>query len=121
MTARNARLAALLVLVTTAIAGPAAAGGSDTLLWRAPVSGGRAVSRDLAGLRLWAAGEGFSVGRRSAGFGVQGGAALPLAERVGLTAGYRLSGFALGERLGAELDDVASRTLAPILGIDIEF
>jgi hypothetical protein len=52
---------------------------------------------------------------------VQGGAALPLAGRIGLTAGYRLTGFALGDRLGAELDDVATRSLAPILGIDVEF
>jgi hypothetical protein len=49
---------------------------------------------------------------------VQGGAALPLAERVGLTASYRIMGFSLGDRLGAQLDDVAQRSLAPILGID---
>ena len=42
------------------------------------------------------------MGRRSAGYGVQGGAALPLAGRVGLTAGYRLTGFSLGDRLGAQ-------------------
>jgi hypothetical protein len=30
-------------------------------------------------------------------------------------------GFSLGDRLGAQLDDVAQRSLAPILGIDIEF
>jgi hypothetical protein len=52
---------------------------------------------------------------------VQGGAALPLAGPVGLSASYRVMGFSLGDRLGAQLDDVASRTLAPILGIDVEF
>jgi len=85
------------------------------------VSGGRAISSDWAGPRLWAVGEGFSVGRRSAGYGLQGGAALPLVGRVGLTAGYRIMGFSLGDRLGAQLDDVAQRSLAPILGIDVEF
>jgi len=119
MTLRISRFLAILAAVC-ATALPAAA-DTDSLLWRAPVSGGRTSSADWGGFKLWALGEGFSVGRRSAGFGVQGGAALPLAERVGLTAGYRLSGFALGERLGAQLDDVASRTLSPILGIDVEF
>jgi hypothetical protein len=120
MLTRIARLAAILALLTAAFALPAGAAGSDTMLWRAPVSGGRADA-GWSGFRLWAEGEGFSVGRRSAGYGVQGGAALPLAGRVGLTAGYRLMGFALGDRLGAEIDDVATRSLAPILGIDVEF
>lgn len=115
-----ARFAAILVLLTAVIAPPAAAEGSDTLLWRPPVSGGRADA-DWSGFRFWAAGEGFSVGRRSAGYGVHGGAALPLAGRVGLTAGYRITGFSLGDRLGAQLDDVAAQSLAPILGIDVEF
>lgn len=115
-----ARFTAILVLLSAAIALPAGATGSDPLLWRPPVSGGRADT-GWSGLRFWAAGEGFSVGRRSAGYGVQGGAALPLAGRIGLTAGYRLTGFALGDRLGAQLDDVAARSLAPILGIDVEF
>jgi hypothetical protein len=115
-----ARFAALLVLLSAALPLPAGATGSDTLLWRPPVSGGRADA-GWSGFRFWAAGEGFSVGRRSAGYGVQGGAALPLAGRVGLTAGYRLTGFALGDRLGAQIDDVATRSLAPILGIDVEF
>lgn len=115
-----ARFTAILVLLTAAIALPAAATGSDTLLWQQPVSGGRADA-GWSRFRVWAAGEGFSVGRRSAGFGVQGGAALPIAGRFGLTAGYRLTGFALGDRLGAPIDDVVSRSLAPILGIDIEF
>ncbi len=120
MTLRIARFLAILVLFSAA-ALPAGATGVDTLLWRSPVSGGRASTGDWAGFRLWAAGEGFSVGRRAAGYGVQGGAALPLAERIGFTASYRLIGFSLGDRLGAQLDDVASRSLAPILGIDIEF
>ena len=122
MMLRIARFLAILAVVcATALPAAADGGVSDTLLRRAPVSGGRASSADWAGLRLWALGEGFSVGRRSAGYGVQGGAALPLAERVGLTASYRVMGFALGDRLGAQLDDVAERSLAPILGIDIEF
>ncbi len=121
MTTRIARLLAILVLLTTASALPASANGLDTMLWRPPVSGARAFTGDWAGLRLWAEGAGFSVGRRSAGFGLQGGASLPLAERIGLTAGYRLMGFSLGDRLDAQLDDVDSRAFAPILGIDIEF
>jgi hypothetical protein len=120
MLARVARLTAILVLLTAAIALPAGATGSDTLLWRPPVSGGRADA-GWSGFRLWAAGEGFSVGRRSAGYGLQGGATLPLAGRFGLTAGYRLTGFSLGDRLGAPLDDVAAQSLAPILGVDVEF
>jgi hypothetical protein len=119
MTLRIARFLAILAVLGTAL--PAAAtDDSESLLWRAPVSGGRA-SNDWGGFRLWALGEGFSVGRRSAGYGVQGGAALPLAGPVGLSASYRVMGFSLGDRLGAQLDDVASRTLAPILGIDVEF
>jgi hypothetical protein len=121
MTLRIARFLAILAVVCATALPAAAAGASDTLLWRAPVSGGRTSSADWGGFRLWALGEGFSVGRRSAGYGVQGGAALPLAERVGLTASYRIMGFSLGDRLGAQLDDVAQRSLAPILGIDIEF
>jgi hypothetical protein len=121
MTPRIARFLAIFAVVCAAALPAAAESASDTLLWRAPVSGGRASSADWAGFKLWAQGEGFSVGRRSAGYGVQGGAALPLAERVGLTAGYRLMGFSLGDRLGAQLDDVAQRSLAPILGIDVEF
>jgi hypothetical protein len=120
MHSRIARFTALLILLTAAIALPADAEGSDTLLWRPPVSGGRADA-GWSGFRFWAAGEGFSVGRRSAGYGVQGGAALPLARRVGLTAGYRLTGYSLGDRLGAQIDDVAAQSLAPILGIDVEF
>jgi hypothetical protein len=121
MTLRIARYLAILAVVFTTALPAAAAGPSDTLLWRKPVSGGRASSADWGGFRLWALGEGFSVGRRSAGYGVQGGAALPLAERVGLTASYRLMGFSLGDRLGAPLDDVVERSIAPVLGIDIEF
>ena len=111
-------VAALLLLC--AAAHPAQA-GSDTALWRPAVSGARAISSEWAGLRLWGEAAGFSIGRRSAGFGLQGGAALPLAERVGLTAGYRLMGFSLGDRLDPQFDDVVTRSLAPILGIDIEF
>jgi len=121
MTLRTARFLAILAVACATALPAAAEGASDTLLWRSPVSGGRASSADWGGFKLWALGEGFSVGRRSAGYGVQGGAALPLAERVGLTASYRIMGFSLGDRLGAQLDDVAQRSLAPILGIDIEF
>ena len=121
MMLRIARTLAILAVASATALPAAAAGPTDSLLWRNPVSGGRASSADWGGFRLWALGEGFSVGRRSAGYGVQGGATLPLAERVGLSASYRLMGFALGDRLGAPLDDVADRSLAPILGIDIEF
>ena len=115
---RSLALASSLALIASA---PAAATGSDSLLWEPPVSGARAFTDDWAGLRLWAAGAGFSVGRRSAGYGLQGGAALPLIGRVGLTASYRIMGFSLGERLGEELSDVESLSLAPFLGIDVEF
>ena len=115
---RSLALASLAVLLASA---PAAATNSDTILWRPPGSGARAFTDDWAGLRLWAAGAGFSIGRRSAGYGLQGGAALPLARRVGLTASYRLIGYSLGERIGEGLDEVESRSLAPFLGIDIEF
>ena len=115
-----ARVIAILALLGAAIASPAGAAEPDTLLWRPPVSGGRADA-GWSGFRFFAAGEGFSVGRRSAGYGVQGGAALPLAERVGLTAGYRIMGFSIGDRLGAQIDDVSTQSLAPILGIDVEF
>jgi hypothetical protein len=114
---RSLALASLALIASA----PAAAADGDTLLWQAPVSGARAFTPDWAGFRLWASGAGFSVGRRSAGYGLQGGAALPLAKRVGLTASYRLMGFSLGERLGEELSDVEARTLAPFLGIDVEF
>jgi hypothetical protein len=114
------RIIAILVLLIAGSAMPAAAAGEDTLLWRQPVSGGRADA-GWSGFRLWAVGEAFSVGRRSAGYGVQGGAVLPLAGQVGLTAGCRLRGFALGDRLGAPLDDVVSQSLVPILGLDVEF
>jgi hypothetical protein len=114
---RGLALASLALLASA----PASATGPDTILWRAPVSGARAYSDDWAGLRLWAAGAGFSVGRRSAGYGLQGGAALPLARRVGLTASYRLIGYSIGERIGEGLTEVESQSLAPFLGIDIEF
>ena len=115
-----ARCTAILALLAAAIAPLAAAAEPDSLLWSPPVSGGRAHA-GWSGFRIFAAGEGFSVGRRSAGYGVQGGAALPLAERVGLTAGYRIMGFSLGDRLGAQIDDVATQSLAPVLGIDVQF
>ena len=121
MTLRIARFLALLAVVSATALPAAAADPSDSLLRRAPVSGGRTSSTNWGGFKLWALGEGFSVGRRSAGYGVQGGAALPLAGRVGLTASYRVMGFSLGDRLGAQLDDVAQRSFAPILGIDVEF
>jgi hypothetical protein len=79
------------------------------------------MSSDWAGLRLFAVGSGFAVGRRSAGYGLQGGAALPLDHGIGLTASYRLLGFSLGDRLGTELADVQEQLGAPFLGIDIEF
>jgi hypothetical protein len=120
MPSRTARFAAIFALLAAAPAPPAAADPTDTL-WGSPVIGGRALSRDWAGCRLFAQGEGFSIGRRSAGYGLEGGAALSVVGRLGLTAGFRLMGFARGDRLGAQLDDVASRSLAPILGLDFEF
>src|SRR3989442_1454690 len=74
MTLRIARFLAILAVVCAAALPAAAESASDTLLWRAPVSGGRASSADWGGFKLWAQGEGFSVGRRSAGYGGQGGA-----------------------------------------------
>jgi hypothetical protein len=121
MSASIARIALIAIWWVVSIAAMPAYAESDTSLWRPAVSGGRAMSGNWAGFRLWGEAAGFSVGRRSAGYGVQGGAALPLAGRVGLTAGYRLMGFSLGDRLDAEFDDVALRSLAPILGIDVEF
>jgi len=85
-----------------------------------PVSG-RAVAPGFAGVKLWASGAGYAVGRRSAGYGLQGGAAVALNEAVDLTASYRLTGYALGDSLDAELADVDERSGAPFLGLDIEF
>jgi hypothetical protein len=110
-----------LASVLLVLSAPAGATDSDTILWQAPVSGARASSDDWAGVSFWATGAGFSVGRRSAGYGLQGGAEIGLAKRVGLTASYRLIGFSLGERLGEGLAEVEERSLAPFLGIDIEF
>src|SRR5262245_36443632 len=103
MTTCIARFTAIAIVLSAAAAMPARATGYDALLWGGPVGGGGADTW-WSGFRVWAEGDGFSVGRRSAGYGVQGGAALPRAGRMGLTAGYRLMGFALGDRLGAQLD-----------------
>jgi opacity protein-like surface antigen len=81
----------------------------------------RAAAPGFAGLKLWASGSGYAVGRRSVGYGVQGGASLELNEGIDLTASYRLNGFARGDRLDAQLADVSSRSAAPYLGLDIEF
>jgi hypothetical protein len=120
MPPRARRLLATSLLAIAAAALPAGAGVADTVLWRSPVIGARA-SRDWAGLRFWASGAGFSVGRRAAGYGVQGGAAVPLGNLVDLTASYRLTGFSTGDRLGGALDDVDERTGAPFLGLSIDF
>jgi hypothetical protein len=85
-----------------------------------PVSA-RAVAPGYGGWRRWARGAGYAVGRRSAGDGLQGGAALALNDDSDLTASYRLTGFALGDSLDPELADVDERTGAPFLGVDIEF
>jgi len=85
-----------------------------------PISA-RAAAPGFAGVKLWASGSAYAVGRRSAGYGVEGGAALPLDEGIELTASYRLNGFALGDRLDPDFADVQSRSGAPFLGIDFEF
>lgn len=85
-----------------------------------PVSG-RAIAQGFAGVKLWASGVGYAVGRRSAGYGLQGGASVELDEGIDLTASYRLTGFALGDRLDPELSDVEERSGAPFVGLDIEF
>ncbi len=121
MPSRTARLLATLLLVILSVPIRAGASGADTGVWRPPVSGARAISGAWAGVRLFAVGAAFAVGRRSAGYGLQGGAALPLDYGVGLTASYRLTGFSLGDRLGSELADVQQRLGAPFVGIDIEF
>lgn len=86
-----------------------------------PLRGGRAHSRRWSGLRLWAAGDGYAVGRRSAGYRVAGGAALPLDEHIDLTASFHVAGFALGDQLDAEFDVVAERLSAPFVGLEFEF
>jgi hypothetical protein len=116
-----ARSTAILFALSAALALPARAEGPDTTAWRPPVLIARAISGDWAGLRLWAEAAGFSIGRRSAGFGLQGGAALPIAKRIRLTASCRLTGYSLGDSLDPQLDDVATHSLAPILGINIRF
>jgi len=85
-------------------------------------SGG--ARRALAGwqrLHVWAEGAGYAVGRRSAGYGLECGAALALDEDVDLTAGYRLAGYTLGATLEAELDDVEDRIGTPFVGLDFRF
>lgn len=72
-------------------------------------------------LHLWAEGAGYAVGRRSAGYGLEGGAALALDEDVDLTAGYRLAGYTLGSTLEAEIDDVDDRVGTPFVGLDFRF
>lgn len=75
----------------------------------------------FAGVRLFAGGSAYAVGRRSTGYGLEGGAALPIDEGIQLTASYRLIGFALGDRLDPEFADVQARTGAPYFGIDFDF
>jgi hypothetical protein len=81
----------------------------------------RADAPGFAGVKIWASGATYAVGRRSAGYGVQGGAALPLDEGIEFTASYRINGFALGDCLDPDLADVHSRTGAPFVGLDFEF
>ncbi|MEM7409579.1 MAG: hypothetical protein AAF430_04990 [Myxococcota bacterium] len=86
-----------------------------------PVSGTRARSQNIGGVGFWAAGNGFAVGRRSAGYGVECGAAVPVGERLGITAGYRIAGFARGDRLDAAISEVEARIGAPFVGLDLRF
>lgn len=73
------------------------------------------------GLSVWAEGAGYAVGRRSAGYGLECGAALSLDEGVDLTAGYRLAGYTLAAHLDMELDDVEERVGTPFVGLDFRF
>ncbi len=100
---------------------PFASGAAQADVRQLPVVGGRAVADAWSGVRLWARGAGYAVGRRSAGYGLQGGAAWRLGDGVDLTAGYRLTGWSLGDRLDPEIADVADRDGAPFVGVDIEF
>ena len=88
---------------------------------RAPVIGGRAISGRWSGLRMWASGSGFAVGRRTLGYGLQGGAALPLDGGLSVTASYRLTGYSLGSGLDADVADVDDRDGAPFLGLLYQF
>ncbi len=92
-------------------------------VWRLPVvvRGARASSREVAGVKLWAMGTGFAVGRRGAGYGLAAGAALPLEDGIDLTASYRLTGYAAGAPIGTEVDDVQERSGAPFLGLQFDF
>lgn len=81
----------------------------------------RSAEPAWAGLHVWAGGAGYAVGRRSAGYGIECGAALPLDEGVDLTAGYRMAGYALGERLDPDLSQVDERVATPFLGFDLRF
>ena len=119
MSSRITRQVATLLLGM--LAAPLCAAADDTGLWRPPVSGGRATWEQWAGLQLFAAGSGFAFGRRSMGFGLQGGAALALDRNVDLTASYRLSGFSVGEVIGTDFSDVETRLDVLLFGIAIEF
>lgn len=86
-----------------------------------PVIGGQAMSGLWSGLRLWASGAGYAVGRRSAGYGLQGGAALPIDGGLELTASYRVTGYSTGEGLDTDVADVDERHGAPFVGLLFQF
>lgn len=85
--------------------------------------GGAGVAHSVLvpGLQLWASGVGYAVGRRSAGYRMAAGAAVPLREHLSMTAGYRITGFSGGSQLDGNVATVDGRIAAAYIGFDLEF
>ena len=82
---------------------------------------GQASSSAVRGLRLWAEGAGFAVGRRPAGYRLGAGASLPVADSLTLTAGYRLTGFSGGSEVDGDTLDVDGHMGGAYFGFNLEF
>jgi len=82
---------------------------------------GVARSALMAGLRFWADGTGYAVGRRSAGYGLGAGAALPIRDSLALTAGYRVAGFSGGHHLDGDTLAIDGQLAGAYFGFDFEF
>lgn len=75
----------------------------------------------IAGLGVWAQGQGFAVSRRAALYDLEGGAALLLDEGVHLTASYRMLGIDLGFDSDVKAADGEPGIAAPFLGLAFDF
>ena len=82
---------------------------------------GEARSTYLAGVRFWALGTGYAVGRRPAGYRLGAGAALPLLDSLSFTASYRLTGYSDGGELEGDTLAVQERVGGAFFGFDWEF